>query len=85
MKNANKPEKSDKISKVVVIGTSAGGLSALKNLISQLRHDFPLPVLIVQHISPDATGNVLLNELNKLKTLKCQHAESGNTLKPGCI
>ncbi|MGF1635510.1 MAG: chemotaxis protein CheB [Cyclobacteriaceae bacterium] len=85
METASKTDKSDKISKVVVIGTSAGGLSALKNLISQLRHDFPLPVLIVQHISPDATGNVLLNELNKLKTLKCQHAISGSALKPGYI
>lgn len=82
MKKADKPEK---ISQVVVIGTSAGGLRALKELISQLPKNFPLPVLIVRHISPDATGNVLLNELNKLNTLKCQHAISGNSLKPGYL
>ena len=85
MKKANKTHKPDKISKVVVIGTSAGGLSALKKLISQLHNDFPLPVLVVQHISPDATGNVLLDELNKLNTLKCQHAKSGSNLKPGYL
>lgn len=83
MKKDNKIHKPDNISKVVVIGTSAGGLSALKKLISQLHKDFPLPVLVVRHISADATGNVLLNELNKLNTIKCQHAESGDNLKPG--
>lgn len=83
MKNSSKTENPEKISQVVVIGTSAGGLSALKELISQLSKTFPLPVLVVRHISPDATGNVLLDGLNKLNTVKCQHAKSGNNLKPG--
>ena len=83
MKKSSKAEKTGKISKVVVIGTSAGGLSALKKLITQLHNDFPLPVLVVRHISADATGNVLLKELNKLNTIECQHAESGSDLKPG--
>ncbi|MFO7720473.1 MAG: chemotaxis protein CheB [Gillisia sp.] len=83
MKKPGKKEKPDKISRVVVIGTSAGGLSALKKLISQLPGDFPLPILVVRHISPDATGNVLLDELNTLGTVKCQHGKSGNILKPG--
>lgn len=73
----------EKFSQVVVIGTSAGGLSALKKLICQLPKDFPLPVLVVRHISPDATGNVLLDQLNKLNTVKCQHATSGSNLKAG--
>lgn len=83
MKKESKTKKNDKISKVVVIGTSAGGLSALKKLISQLYNDFPVPVLVVRHISADATGNVILNELNKLGVLKCEHAKIGNNLKPG--
>lgn len=83
MKEESKSNKAQKISKVLVIGTSAGGLKALNKLISQLPKDFPLPVLVVRHISPDATGNVLLDNLNKLNTLKCQHAESGKNLKPG--
>lgn len=85
MEKSSKADKQEAISQVVVIGTSAGGLSALKNLISQLPKDFPLPILIVRHISPDATGNVLLNELNKLDTVICQHAKSGNTMKRGHI
>lgn len=83
MKKESKTNKPDKISKVVVIGTSAGGLDALKKLITQLPKDFSLPLLVVRHISPDATGNVLLDELNKLNTVKCEHAESGKSLKAG--
>ena len=83
MTKNSKTQTPDKISKVVVIGTSAGGLNALKKLTSQLDKNFPLPILVVYHISADATGNVFLDELNKLNTVKCQHAKSGNNLKPG--
>lgn len=81
MKNLGKDKKTVKVSQILVIGTSAGGLSALKNLISQLPKDFPLPIFVVRHVSPDATGNVVLNELNKLNTIKCLHAKSGSTIK----
>lgn len=70
-------------SRVVVIGTSAGGLRALKALICQLHKDFPFPILIVQHISADATGSVLLNALASFNTVTCQHAKNKSTLKPG--
>jgi two-component system, chemotaxis family, protein-glutamate methylesterase/glutaminase len=83
MKRADKDHKPDEITKIVVIGTSAGGLDALRKLIGQLHNDFPVPVLVVRHISADATGNVLLDELNKLGILNCVHAESGKDLKPG--
>lgn len=62
---------------VVVIGTSAGGLAALVKLVSQLQADFPAPILVVQHISADATGNVILNTLNEHSKLKCTHAKNG--------
>lgn len=83
MKKGTEKEKSEKPFGVVVTGTSAGGLKALKRLISQLPKNFPLPVLVVRHISPDATGNVIINELNKLKTLKCLKAKNGDILKAG--
>lgn len=85
MKKVSKTDNPKKVSQIVVIGTSAGGLSALKILISQLPKNFPLPVLVVRHVSPDATGNVILEELNKLNTVNCQHAESGKSLKPGYL
>lgn len=69
--------------RVIVIGTSAGGLNALTKLISQLQSDFPVPLLVVQHISADATGDVLLNALNEVGTLKCLHAKNGSKPEPG--
>lgn len=78
----NKPKP---ISQIIVIGTSAGGLTTLEKLISQLQEDFPAPILVVQHISPDASGNVLLDALNKQGKLKCEHAVNKGTIKPGHI
>lgn len=68
---------------IVVIGTSAGGLQALLKLVNQLSPSFPLPVLVVQHVSADATGSILLNELSALKKLKCFHAVNNTILKAG--
>lgn len=70
---------------IVVVGTSAGGLDALTTLIQQLPEDFPAPVLIVMHISPDATGDVLLNTLSKNGKLACVHAVHGKLVKAGHV
>jgi two-component system chemotaxis response regulator CheB len=75
--------KQSKTEKVVVIGTSAGGLNALTLLINQLQESFPAPILVVQHISADATGDVLLDALSKQSKIKCQHAISGASLENG--
>lgn len=42
------------ISKIVVVGTSSGGLKAIQFLLSQLREDFSAPVVIVQHRRRDS-------------------------------
>ena len=42
--------------KVVVIGASAGGIDALRELVSGLPADFPTPICIVLHTSPQAPG-----------------------------
>lgn len=70
---------------IVVVGTSAGGLNALTALIQQLPEGFPAPVLIVQHISADASGDVLLDALNKHGKLNCLHAVNGEPVKAGNI
>lgn len=70
---------------IVVLGASAGGLKAITALIRQLPADFGAPILIVQHISADAIGNVLRDTLNNLGTLKCLHAAHGMGVKAGHI
>lgn len=37
---------------VIVVATSAGGLKALRQLLSSLPADFPTPIVIVQHLDP---------------------------------
>lgn len=38
--------------KILVIGASAGGPESVKSIISRFDSDFPVPILIVQHIDP---------------------------------
>jgi len=40
------------IPRVVVIGSSTGGPQALRTVLTQIPVDFPLPILIVQHMPP---------------------------------
>jgi two-component system chemotaxis response regulator CheB len=74
-----------KTGRIVVVGTSAGGLNALITFVQQLPEDFPAPVLIVMHISADATGDVLLSALNKNGKLNCKHAIQGEAVKAGQV
>jgi two-component system, chemotaxis family, protein-glutamate methylesterase/glutaminase len=74
-----------KTGQLIVVGASAGGLNALIALIQQLPADFPVPILIVQHISADASGDVLLDALNKHGKLNCLHAVDGEDMKAGHV
>jgi two-component system chemotaxis response regulator CheB len=78
-----KKDMSEKPKFMVVVGTSAGGLNALVELVSQLQADFSSPILVVQHISADATGNVTLDALNRHSKMKCAHAKHGVSPLPG--
>jgi two-component system chemotaxis response regulator CheB len=40
--------------KAVVVGSSAGGIRALENLLAPLPNDFPLPIIVVQHLHPES-------------------------------
>jgi two-component system chemotaxis response regulator CheB len=55
----------DKKFKAIVIGTSAGGLSALSVLLEKLPPDYPLPIIVVQHRAKDQKD--LLEEVLQLK------------------
>src|SRR6202044_1539237 len=37
---------------IVAVGSSAGGITALGRLLGGLAKDFPVPVVIVQHLDP---------------------------------
>lgn len=62
------------LSRIVVIGVSAGGLAAMKQLLAGLAADFPAPVLVVQHLLPE--GDTQLPELlNTVSPMPVKEAE----------
>ena len=69
--------------KVVVVGASAGGVEALRNLAGALPGDFGAPVLVVLHVP--SSGSVLPQILDRAGPLRARHAEDGKPLEPGCI
>jgi two-component system chemotaxis response regulator CheB len=67
---------------VCVIASSTGGPDALRVLFSALPHDFPLPILIAQHMPPDFT-KLLADRLNGHAALTVVEATGGEQLRAG--
>ncbi|MCF8230105.1 MAG: chemotaxis protein CheB [Bacteroidales bacterium] len=66
----------------VVIGASAGGLNAFKTFLPKLEKNFSLPLMLVQHISPQS-DNYMTTHLDKLCKIKVKEAEEKETIKKG--
>ncbi len=69
---------------VVVIGASWGGLQAVSEILDGMPADFPAPIVIVQHRSPDA-GDLLAHLLDRHGPLTVKEAEDKTALSPGCV
>jgi two-component system chemotaxis response regulator CheB len=67
---------------VVAIGSSTGGPNALTTLLPQLPADFPVPIVIVQHMPPLFT-RLLAERLNVLAHLHVQEGKAGQKLQRG--
>ena len=70
---------------LLVIGASAGGLSALRALLAQLPADFPAPVLIVQHLAPSSNAAAVAQVIQRDTPLPCQVATHRAHLHPGHV
>lgn len=70
--------------KAVVIGVSTGGVSALKIVLGGLPADFPIPVLVTTHITPDADDGLAVL-LNTLCAIRVKEADEQETIAPGTV
>ncbi|MBL0709565.1 MAG: chemotaxis response regulator protein-glutamate methylesterase, partial [Colwellia sp.] len=77
----NKP--SGKSYKLLAIGTSTGGPVALQKILTQFPADFPLPIIMIQHM-PATFTQAFANRLNSLCKINIKEASDGDVLKAGC-
>jgi two-component system chemotaxis response regulator CheB len=69
---------------VLVIGVSTGGPAALEALLPALPANFPLPVMIVQHM-PELFTKLLAERLDGRCKLGVREAAEGDAVRPGTI
>ena len=67
---------------ILAIGVSTGGPNALAVLLPMLPADFPLPIVIVQHMPPIFT-RFLAQRLSASCRIDVKEAEGGGVLRPG--
>lgn len=70
--------------KVVAIGVSTGGPTALSAILPELPADFPLPILVVQHMPPMFT-RLLAERLHATCRLLVEEAIQGAPVRVGTI
>ncbi|QGU33480.1 protein-glutamate methylesterase/protein-glutamine glutaminase [Thermochromatium tepidum] len=68
--------------RAVLIGTSTGGPVALQEVLKGLPKNFPLPIILVQHM-PASFTPAFAERLNNLCQIEVKEAASGDLLKPG--
>ena len=69
--------------KLLAIGTSTGGPVALQKILVHLEANFPLPIIIIQHM-PSAFTAAFAGRLNTLCKISIKEAADGDVLKAGC-
>ncbi|VAW93478.1 Chemotaxis response regulator protein-glutamate methylesterase CheB [hydrothermal vent metagenome] len=67
---------------LVAIGTSTGGPVALQKVLVDLPADFPVPVVVIQHMPGSFTG-AFSERLDQQCKIHVKEAESGDKLKAG--
>lgn len=67
---------------LVAIGTSTGGPVALQNVLMALPANFPLPLVLVQHMPATFTA-AFAERLNNQCKITVREAHDGDLLKPG--
>lgn len=66
---------------IVAVAASAGGVQALRIVLCELPSDFPVPIVVVQHLGPHHRS-LLPEILARACQVGVKQAEEGETLRP---
>ncbi|HET6797885.1 MAG TPA: chemotaxis-specific protein-glutamate methyltransferase CheB [Gemmatimonadales bacterium] len=66
-----------------LIGASTGGPIALQRIVERIPENFPMPIVIVQHM-PLGFTKPFADRLDRLSRLQVSEAAEGVRLRPGC-
>jgi two-component system chemotaxis response regulator CheB len=69
---------------LVCIGASTGGPQAIQTLLTSLPKDFPVPIVIVQHM-PLGFTRLFAERLDSLRHLRVKETEHDEALLPGVV
>lgn len=70
--------------RILSIGISTGGPTALMRLIPRIPRGFPVPIVIVQHMPPLFTRS-LATDLNRDSEVTVMEGEDGMVVRTGCV
>jgi len=65
------------VKNIIVIGASAGGISAVARLVATFKKEIDAAIFVVIHLSRQSNSDVILNYIQKQTSLKCQIAADG--------
>lgn len=68
--------------KIIVIGTSFGGMMALRTILSVLPSNFNIPILVIQHLSSNSEG-YLPKYLDRVCSINVKEADEKEQIKKG--
>lgn len=70
--------------KLLAIGASTGGPVAVTEIISKLPADFPVPVIVIQHM-PENFTRAFSERLDRQSALSVKEAENGDLIQKGHV
>jgi two-component system, chemotaxis family, protein-glutamate methylesterase/glutaminase len=84
IKKSNNTDKPNHNYEAIVIGTSAGGMAALNQLVGQIDQNFDVPVIVVQHLYPNSDDFIARN-LNTRSAIPVSEANEKEKICSGHI
>ena len=71
----------ESVKNIIVIGASAGGISAVARLVATFKEELDAAIFVVIHLSRQSKSDVILNFIQKETSMTCKLAEDGEVIQ----